>query len=434
MVTHKKQHIYYMNNNVDKEALAYHASYPAGKINIISSKPVAKESDLSLAYTPGVAAPCREIEADPHKAYDYTTKGNLVAVVTNGTAVLGLGNIGALAGKPVMEGKAVLFKLLAGVNSIDIEVDATDVDTFCETVKRIAPSFGGINLEDIKAPECFEIEERLVRELDIPVMHDDQHGTAIISGAALLNACELAGKKLEDIRLVANGAGAAALASVQMYLSLGVRSENIVVCDSKGVLRADRTDLNKYKQRFTTTRDLHTLTEAVEGADVFVGFSKGGTLTQEMVKTMAAHPIIIAMANPIPEIGYYEAKEVRPDAIMATGRSDYPNQVNNVLGFPYIFRGALDTHATKINEAMKLAAVHAIADLAKEPVPAEVLESSGVSELHFGPEYIIPKALDKRLMEHVSMAVARAAEESGVARCPITDWDAYRESLLRRLS
>lgn len=422
-----------MNNNVDKEALEYHAAYPAGKLEIIPTKPAKNQYDLSLAYTPGVAAPCLEIQQDAHKAYAYTGKGNLVAVITNGTAVLGLGNIGALAGKPVMEGKSLLFKILSGVNSIDIEVDSTNVDEFCATVKNIAPSFGGINLEDIKAPECFEIEDRLKEELDIPVMHDDQHGTAIISSAALINALELAGKKPEEVRMVVSGAGAAAIACTRMYVSLGLRKENIVMCDSKGVVRADRTDINKYKREFATDRDLHTLEEAMVGADVFAGFSKGGTVSQDMVRSMAEKPIIMAMANPVPEIGYYDAKEARPDAIMATGRSDYPNQVNNVIGFPYIFRGALDTRATAINEEMKLAAAKAIAELAKEPVPAEVLKTASAKELSFGPEYIIPTALDYRLLERVSVAVAKAAMESGVAREPINDWEGYRKSLFMRM-
>lgn len=418
-----------MNNNVDKEALEYHAAYPAGKLAIVPTKPAKNQYDLSLAYTPGVAAPCLEIQADADKAYAYTGKGNLVAVITNGTAVLGLGNIGAIAGKPVMEGKSLLFKILSGVNSIDIEVDSTNVDEFCATVKNIAPSFGGINLEDIKAPECFEIEDRLKAELDIPVMHDDQHGTAIISSAALLNALELAGKKPEDVRMVVSGAGAAAIACTRMYVSLGLRKENIVMCDSKGVVRSDRTDINKYKRELATDRDLHTLAEAMVEADVFAGFSKGGTVSQDMVRSMADKPVIMAMANPVPEIGYYEAKEARPDAIMATGRSDYPNQVNNVIGFPYIFRGALDTRATAINEEMKLAAAKAIAELAKEPVPEEVLATCSADSLSFGPEYIIPTALDYRLLDRVSVAVAKAAMDSGVARKPITDWDAYRESL-----
>lgn len=420
-------------NETDKLALAYHAAYPAGKLSVLPTKKLETQSDLALAYTPGVAAPCREIQANPAAAYDYTSKGNLVAVVTNGTAVLGLGNIGAIAGKPVMEGKSVLFKKLSGVDSIDIEVNATDVDEFCRTVKNIAPTFGGINLEDIKAPECFEIEKRLKEELDIPVMHDDQHGTAIISAAALLNALELTGKKFEDVRMVVSGAGAAAIACTKMYLSLGLKVENVVMCDSKGVVRADRTDLNPCKREFATSRDLHTLADAMKDADVFVGFSKGGTVTQEMVKSMAEKPVIIAMANPVPEIGYNEAKAARPDAIMATGRSDYPNQVNNVSGFPYIFRGALDTRAKAINEEMKLAAVKAIADLAKEPVTAEVLKEDAVDHLTFGPEYIIPIALDSRLLERVSVAVARAAIESGVAGKVITDWDEYRASLHERV-
>ena len=420
-------------NEINSQALEYHASFPAGKFEVKPTKPLENQHDLSLAYTPGVAAPCLEIKADAHKAYDYTGKGNLVAVITNGTAVLGLGNIGALAGKPVMEGKAVLFKKLSGVDAIDIEVNATDIDEFCRTVRNIAPTFGGINLEDIKAPECFEIERRLKEDVDIPLMHDDQHGTAIISAAALLNALEIAGKRIEDVRLVVNGAGAAAIACTKMYVSLGLRRENIVMCDSKGIVRADRTDLNAYKREFATTRDLHGLAEAMVGADVFAGFSKAGTVSQEMVKSMAERPVIIAMANPVPEIGYYEAKEARPDAIMATGRSDYPNQVNNVSGFPYIFRGALDTHSTAINEAMKHAAVKAIAELAKEPVPEEVLKEAGARELHFGPDYIIPIALDPRLLERVSVAVAKASMESGVAQTPITDWDAYKACLRRRV-
>lgn len=420
-------------NEINSQALKYHACFPSGKFEIKATKPLETQADLSLAYTPGVAAPCLEIQADAHKAYSYTGKGNLVAVITNGTAVLGLGNIGALAGKPVMEGKSVLFKKLSGVDAIDIEVDTTDVDEFCRTVKNIAPTFGGINLEDIKAPECFEIEKRLRDELDIPLMHDDQHGTAIISAAALLNALEIAGKKIEDVRLVVSGAGAAAIACTRMYVSLGLRTENIVMCDSKGVVRVDRNDLNPYKREFATERDLHTLAEAMVGADAFAGFSKGGTVSQDMVKSMAPNPVIIAMANPVPEIGYYEAKEARPDAIMATGRSDYPNQVNNVSGFPYIFRGALDTNATEINEAMKHAAVGAIAALAKEPVPEEVLKEAGVESLSFGPDYIIPIALDPRLLERVSIAVAKAAMESGVAHTPIEDWDEYRSYLHKRL-
>lgn len=419
------------NNDINRKALEYHSAFPAGKLEVKATKPLENQEDLSLAYTPGVAAPCLEIQEDYHKAYRYTSKGNLVAVITNGTAVLGLGNIGALAGKPVMEGKSVLFKKLSGIDAIDIEVDATDIDEFCRTVRNIAPTFGGINLEDIKAPECFEIEKRLREELHIPLMHDDQHGTAIISAAALVNALEIAGKHIGDVKMVVSGAGAAAIACTRMYVSLGLRSENVVMCDSKGVVRADRTDLNEYKREFATTRDLHTLAEAMAGADVFVGFSKGGTVTQDMVRSMGSHPVIIAMANPVPEIGYCEAKEARPDAIMATGRSDTPNQVNNVSGFPYIFRGALDTWSSAINEEMKHAAVKALAELAKEPVPDPVLKEYGLKELHYGPEYIIPKALDPRLLVKVSTAVAKAAISSGVAHRTITDWDAYAEELRR---
>ena len=352
-----------------------------------------------------------------------------MAVISNGTAVLGLGNIGAPAAKPVMEGKALLFKILGGVDAFDIEVDTTDVDKFIETVKNISVTFGGINLEDIKAPECFEIEKRLAEELDIPVMHDDQHGTAIITTAALLNALEIAGKRPEDIKIVVNGAGAAAIACTSLYIKLGVRPENIVMCDSKGVVRSDRTDLNPQKRRFATDRDLKTLGDAIEGADVFAGFSKAGVLSKEMVSRMADHPVIMALANPYPEISYEDAREARPDALIATGRSDYPNQVNNVIGFPYIFRGALDTRATAINDQMKLAAARAIAGLAKEPVPEDVLKAYNVESLSFGPDYMIPKALDRRLLYVVSSAVAKAAMESGVARRPVTDWDKYREHL-----
>lgn len=415
--------------NIDELALEYHRSFPAGKIGIIPTKPASSQEDLSLAYTPGVAAPSLAIADNPETAYDYTGKGNLVAVISNGTAVLGLGNIGAPAAKPVMEGKALLFKILGGVDAFDIEVDTTDVDKFIETVKNISVTFGGINLEDIKAPECFEIEKRLAEELDIPVMHDDQHGTAIITTAALLNALEIAGKRPEDIKMVVNGAGAAAIACTSLYIKLGVRPENIVMCDSKGVVRSDRTDLNPQKRRFATARDLKTLGDAIEGADVFTGFSKAGVLSKEMVSRMADHPVIMALANPYPEISYEDAREARPDALIATGRSDYPNQVNNVIGFPYIFRGALDTRATAINDQMKLAAARAIAGLAKEPVPEDVLKAYNVESLSFGPDYMIPKALDRRLLYVVSSAVAKAAMESGVARRPVTDWDKYREHL-----
>ena len=416
-------------NNIDEQALEYHRSFPAGKIGIIPTKPTDTQDDLSLAYTPGVAAPSLAISENADTAYEYTGKGNVVAVISNGTAVLGLGNIGARAAKPVMEGKALLFKILGGVDAFDIEVDTKDVDKFIETVKNISVTFGGINLEDIKAPECFEIERRLTEELDIPVMHDDQHGTAIITSAALVNALEITGKRPEDIKMVINGAGAAAIACASLYIKVGVRPENIVMCDSKGVVRSDRTDINPQKRRFATDRDIRTLAEAIEGADVFAGFSKAGVLTKDMVRTMAEKPIIMALANPYPEISYEDAREARPDALIATGRSDYPNQVNNVIGFPYIFRGALDTHARAINDLMKIAAVHAIADLAKEPVPESVLKAYNVESLSFGPDYIIPKALDRRLLWTVSVAVAKAAIESGVARKTIRDWDSYTEHL-----
>lgn len=410
---------------LDLEALEYHRSFPAGKTGIRPVKPTASQHDLAMAYTPGVAAPSEAIADDREKSYDYTGRGNLIAVISNGTAVLGLGDIGPYAAKPVMEGKALLFKILGGVNAFDIELDASDPEVFIQTVKALAPTFGGINLEDIKAPQCFEIERRLVEELDIPVMHDDQHCTAIITAAALVNSLELAGKKAEDVKMVVNGAGAAAIACTDLYIKVGVRPENIVMCDSKGVIRADRTDLNPYKKKFVTSRDLYTLEDAIKGADVFAGFSKADVLSKDMVRTMAEKPIIMALANPYPEISYEDALEARPDALVSTGRSDYPNQVNNVIGFPYIFRGALDTRATKINEEMKLAAVYAIAGLAKSAVPEEILKAYKVDSLSFGPDYIIPKALDARLLETVSVAVAKAAMESGVARRPVTDWDAY---------
>ena len=412
-----------------EDALRYHAEGKPGKIEVIPTKPHSSQTDLSLAYSPGVAEPCLEIKNNPHDAYEYTAKGNLVAVISNGTAVLGLGDIGPLAGKPVMEGKGLLFKIFAGIDVFDIEVDEKDPEKFIQTVKAIAPTFGGINLEDIKAPECFEIERRLKEELDIPVMHDDQHGTAIISGAGLINALEIAGKRIEDVKIVVNGAGAASISCTKLYLMLGARKENIVMCDSKGVIRADRTDLNPYKRKYATTRDLHTLADAIRDADVFAGFSKADVLSKDMVKTMAERPIIMALANPYPEISYEDAREARPDALIATGRSDYPNQVNNVIGFPYIFRGALDTRARKINEEMKLAAVHAIADLAKEPVPEYILKAYNAKSLNFGPDYIIPKALDGRLLEAVSIAVAKAAISSGVARRTITDWEEYKRHL-----
>ena len=412
---------------ITKEAaLLYHSQGKPGKIEVVPTKPYSTQTDLSLAYSPGVAEPCLEIEKNPQDAYKYTAKGNLVAVISNGTAVLGLGDIGALSGKPVMEGKGLLFKIYAGIDVFDIEVDEKDPEKFIAAVKAIAPTFGGINLEDIKAPECFEIERRLKEELDIPVMHDDQHGTAIISSAGLLNALEVAGKKIEDVRIVVNGAGASAVSCTKLYVSLGARLENIVMLDSKGVISKDRTDLNEQKRYFATSRtDIHTLEEAIKGADVFLGLSRGNVLSKDMVRSMAPSPIVFALANPVPEISYEDAMDSRPDVLMATGRSDYPNQINNVIGFPYIFRGALDTGATAINEEMKLAAVRAIAGIAKQPVPDVVNEAYHVNNLTFGPSYFIPKPVDPRLITEVSMAVAKAAMESGVARKPIENWDAY---------
>lgn len=416
---------------ITKEAaLLYHSQGKPGKIEVVPTKPYSTQTDLSLAYSPGVAEPCLEIEKNPQDAYKYTAKGNLVAVISNGTAVLGLGDIGALSGKPVMEGKGLLFKIYAGIDVFDIEINEKDPDKFIEAVKAIAPTFGGINLEDIKAPECFKIEQRLKEELDIPVMHDDQHGTAIISSAGLLNALEVAGKKIENVKIVVNGAGASAVSCTKLYISLGARLENIVMLDSKGVISKARTDLNEQKSFFATNRtDIHTLEEAIKGADVFLGLSKGNVLSQDMVRSMANSPIVFALANPTPEISYEEAMAARPDVLMATGRSDYPNQINNVIGFPYIFRGALDTQAKAINEEMKLAAVHAIADLAKQPVPDVVNEAYHVNNFTFGPEYFIPKPVDPRLITEVSMAVAKAAMESGVARKHIEDWDAYKVRL-----
>ena len=407
-------------------ALHYHEQGKPGKIEVVPTKPHSTQTDLSLAYSPGVAEPCLEIEKNPQDAYRYTAKCNLVAVISNGTAVLGLGDIGALAGKPVMEGKGLLFKIYSGIDVFDIEVNEKDPEKFIQAVKAIAPTFGGINLEDIKAPECFEIERRLKEELDIPVMHDDQHGTAIISSAGLLNALEVAGKKIEDVRIVVNGAGASAVSCTKLYVSLGARLENIVMLDSKGVISKDRTDLNEQKRYFATSRtDIHTLEEAIKGADVFLGLSRGNVLSKDMVRSMAPSPIVFALANPVPEISYEDAMDSRPDVLMATGRSDYPNQINNVIGFPYIFRGALDTGATAINEEMKLAAVRAIAGIAKQPVPDVVNEAYHVNNLTFGPSYFIPKPVDPRLITEVSMAVAKAAMESGVARKPIENWDAY---------
>lgn len=412
-----------------EEALRYHSEGKPGKIEVTPTKPYSTQTDLSLAYSPGVAEPCLEIKKNPLDAYKYTSKGNLVAVISNGTAVLGLGDIGPLAGKPVMEGKGLLFKIFAGIDVFDIEVAEKDPDKFIETVKAIAPTFGGINLEDIKAPECFKIETRLKEELDIPVMHDDQHGTAIISGAGLVNALEVAGKQIGEVKIVVNGAGAASISCTRLYMMLGAKKENIIMCDSRGVITTRRTDLNEAKRFFAVDSDIHTLAEAVAGADVFLGLSVADVLTKEMVRSMNANPIVFALANPNPEISYAEAMASRPDIIFATGRSDYPNQINNVLGFPYIFRGALDTHAKAINEEMKLAAVHAIAALAKEPVPDVVNAAYKLKRTTFGRDYILPKALDPRLLTRVSCAVAKAAIASGVARRSITDWDGYANHL-----
>ena len=414
-------------------ALDYHRSEPKGKIEVIPSKPHTSQRDLSLAYSPGVAEPCLEIEKDPKTVYEYTSKGNLVAVISNGTAVLGLGDIGAEASKPVMEGKGLLFKIFADINVFDIEINEKDPDKFIEIVKGIAPTFGGINLEDIKAPEAFYIEQRLKEELNIPLMHDDQHGTAIISAAALINALELANKKIDEVKMVVNGAGAAAIACTKLYIALGLKKENVLMCDSKGVINHKRENLTPEKLDFIAQTDLETLEDALKGADVFVGLSKGDVMSAEMLKSMAENPIVFALANPTPEIDYNLAISVREDVIMATGRSDFPNQVNNVLGFPYIFRGALDVQATGINEAMKLAAVKAIADLAKEPVPEMVKLAYNVKNLGFGREYYIPKPFDNRLLTKVSIAVAKAAIESGIAGKPITDFDAYENQLLDRM-
>ncbi|MDE6553033.1 MAG: malate dehydrogenase [Muribaculaceae bacterium] len=418
-----------MEDDLKKAALNYHRYPRPGKIEVVPTKPYDTPEDLALAYSPGVAYPCLEIKDDAKKIFDYTNKGNLVAVISNGTAVLGLGDIGAKAAKPVMEGKALLFKIFAGLDSFDIEIDEKDPKEFIKTVARLAPTFGGINLEDIKAPECFEIETTLRDQLDIPVMHDDQHGTAIISSAALLNALKLQDKKIEDARLVVNGAGAAAIACTRLFCELGMRHENIVMCDSKGVIRADRENLNASKKEFATTRDLHTLAEAMVGADVFLGLSVADVVTPEMVLSMAPRPIVFALANPAPEIAYDLAIKTRPDIIFATGRSDYPNQINNVLGFPYIFRGALDCGATTINEEMKVAAARAIASLAQEPVPDTIVKAYGGKSIEFGPDYILPKPFDRRLLTVVAPAVIQAAMDSGVARKRITDFDAYRETL-----
>nr|WP_321221667.1 NADP-dependent malic enzyme [uncultured Psychroserpens sp.] len=416
-----------------REALVYHAKPTPGKIQVVPTKKYATQRDLSLAYSPGVAEPCLEIEKDKKNAYKYTAKGNLVAVISNGTAVLGLGNIGPEASKPVMEGKGLLFKIFADIDVFDIEVDTENIEEFIQTVKMIAPTFGGINLEDIKAPEAFEIERRLKEELDIPVMHDDQHGTAIISAAALLNALEIAEKKIEDVKIVISGAGAAAISCSRLYQACGAKRENMVMCDSKGVIRDDRQNLTKEKAEFATHRKIDTLDEAMQDADVFIGLSMADIVEPSMLKKMAANPIVFAMANPDPEIKYDLAIDTRDDIIMATGRSDHPNQVNNVLGFPFIFRGALDVRATKINEAMKMAAVFALAELAKQPVPEQVNIAYGETRLTFGRDYIIPKPFDPRLIAEVPPAVAKAAMESGVATEPIEDWDKYKDELLERL-
>lgn len=418
-----------MDNDLKKAALNYHKYPHPGKIEVVPTKPYDTPEDLALAYSPGVAYPCLEIKDKPMSIYDYTNKGNLVAVISNGTAVLGLGDIGAKASKPVMEGKALLFKIFAGLDSFDIEIDEKDPKEFIKTVKRLAPTFGGINLEDIKAPECFEIETTLRDELEIPVMHDDQHGTAIISSAALLNAIKLQKKDIDKIRLVVNGAGAAAIACTKLYCELGVRHENVVMCDSKGVIRADRENLNASKREFATTRDLHTLADAMKDADVFLGLSVADVVTPEMILSMAPRPIVFALANPAPEIAYELAVKTRPDIIFATGRSDYPNQINNVLGFPYIFRGALDCGAKTINEEMKVAAAKAIAALARDEVPETIVKAYGGQPLEFGPDYILPKPFDRRLLTVVAPAVIQAAMDSGVARKEIKDFDSYRRGL-----
>ena len=422
-----------MSINKKKDALDYHSKGRPGKIAVVPTKPYNSQRDLSLAYSPGVAEPCLAIAENSEDAYKYTAKGNLVAVISNGTAVLGLGDIGAQAGKPVMEGKGLLFKIFADIDVFDIELDTKNVDEFVKIVKALEPTFGGVNLEDIKAPECFEIERRLKEEMNIPVMHDDQHGTAIISGAALINACELLGKDLSKLKIVVNGAGAAAISCTSMYVAVGARKENIVMLDSKGVIRADRENLDATKAQFATDRDIDTLADAVKDADVFIGLSAADILTPEMLLSMAPQPIVLAMANPNPEIAYELAIATRSDVIMGTGRSDYPNQVNNVLGFPYIFRGALDVRATSINEEMKIAAVRAIAALAKQPVPEEVNQAYDTNNLKFGPEYIIPKPTDPRLITEVSVAVAKAAIDSGVARIEIENWELYNDELRKRL-
>ncbi|MCK9269548.1 MAG: NADP-dependent malic enzyme [Bacteroidales bacterium] len=416
-----------------KDALSYHAEGRPGKLEVIPTKPYSTKRDLSLAYSPGVADPCLKIADNPEDVYKYTGKGNLVAVISNGTAVLGLGDIGPLAGKPVMEGKGLLFKIFADIDVFDIEVNLKDPQKFIDTVVAIAPTFGGINLEDIKAPECFEIERKIQEAVDIPIMHDDQHGTAIITSAGLLNALKITKKKIEELKIVVNGAGASAISCSRLYLKLGARPENVIMLDSKGVLRRDRTDLNETKQEFVTDKDIHTLAEAIDGADVFLGLSKGGVLKKELLLKMAKDPIVFALANPDPEITYEDATSTRDDIIMATGRSDYPNQINNVLGFPFIFRGALDVRATCINDEMKLAASYALANLATEPVPDQVNVAYHAANFTFGREYIIPKPFDQRLITRLAPAVAKAAIASGVARKEITDWPAYNERLVKMI-
>ena len=440
LVQKKYQHLHQsikihntMSTTKKQDALIYHENGRPGKIEVVPTKPYSSQLDLSLAYSPGVAEPCKEIENNPDDAYRYTAKGNLVGVISNGTAVLGLGDIGALAGKPVMEGKGLLFKVFADVDVFDIEVDEKGIDEMVSVVKAIAPTFGGINLEDIKAPECFEIETRLQKELDIPVFHDDQHGTAIISAAGLINAIEVSGKDIENIKVVVNGAGASAIMCSRLYISLGVKQKNVFMLDSKGLMTTSRTDLNKYKIEFAQDSELNTLEEVIKGADMFLGLSKGNILTKAMVQSMNENPIVFALANPTPEISYEEATSAREDIIFATGRSDYPNQVNNVLGFPFIFRGALDVRAKAINEEMKKAAVYALAELAKKDVPDQVNAAYQSQNLIFGKEYIIPKPLDPRLITEVAPAVAKAAMESGVARLDIVNWDQYKIDLQKRM-
>lgn len=415
------------------EAKDYHSKGRKGKIEVVITKPFQSQKDLSLAYTPGVAEPCLDIDKNKEMVYEYTAKANLVAVISNGTAVLGLGDIGPEASKPVMEGKGLLFKAFADVDVFDIEIDEKDPQKLISIVKSMEPTFGGINLEDIKAPECFEIEEELKKITDIPVFHDDQHGTAIISGGALLNAIKIANKNIEEIKVVFNGAGAAGISCARLFNSLGVKKENIILCDSKGVVKKDNPKNNKYKQEFATKREIETLADALVDADVFAGVSVGNVVSKEMLKTMAENPIVFAMANPTPEISYEDAVEARPDVIMATGRSDYPNQVNNVLGFPFIFRGALDVHATSINEEMKIAAAKALAEMAHLPVPQYVCKAYNTNKIEFGSEYIIPKPLDLRVIEFVAPAVAKAAIESGVARKTINNWDEYKLQLRKRV-